>query len=411
MKQPSGLSFSGILKLTIINREGGKGSLPYFLIHHQLLIIYLCTIFTLCTLYAVQPIQPLFEKEFDLSRFEAVIFTTVIMLPLGFAPIFYGYILETFSSKLFLRNAVLMLGILELCFSWSSTYSVLLAIRTLQGILIPAVLTSLMSYIGFITPKEKVQQSIGYYIGATILGGFLGRLLSGILSDLFGWRLFFVFLGVALIVMFGALSFLSEELKVDFVKPKRSQVLDILKNKTFFNIYVLMFFIFFVFQALLNFLPFQLKNLSSTIGYGKVGMMYAGYIIGFIISIRVLWMIRLFGNETKTIIIGIFTYLVGLQVFHVNNYMVMFGGMFVFCAGFFIIHSVASGLISKLALENRAISNGLYLSFYYAGGTVGTFAPGVFYQYLGWDAFLILLSLIVVSTFYFGLKLQRILCP
>lgn len=139
--------------------------------------------------------------------------------------------------------------------------------------------------------------------------------------------------------------------------------------------------------------------------------MYAGYIIGFIISIRVLWMIRLFGNETKTIIIGIFTYLVGLQVFHVNNYMVMFGGMFVFCAGFFIIHSVASGLISKLALENRAISNGLYLSFYYAGGTVGTFAPGVFYQYLGWDAFLILLSLIVVSTFYFGLKLQRILCP
>jgi YNFM family putative membrane transporter len=266
-----------------------------------------------------------------------------------------------------------------------------------------------MSYISFITPKDKVQQSIGYYIGATILGGFLGRLLSGILSDLFGWRLFFVFLGIALVVMFGALSFLSEELKVDFVKPKRSQILDVLKNKTFFNIYAMMFFIFFVFQALLNFLPFQLKTFSSTIGYGKVGMMYAGYIIGFIISIRILWMIRLFGNETKTIIVGIFTYLVGLQVFHVNDYMVMFGGMFVFCAGFFIIHSVASGLISKLAHENRAISNGLYLSFYYAGGTFGTFAPGAFYHYLGWDAFLVLLSLFAASTLYFAVKLQRTL--
>ena len=395
--------------MTTSNRHGSANSLAHFLIHHQLLIIYTCTILTLCTLYAVQPIQPLFEKEFDLSRFEAVIFTTVIMLPLGFAPIFYGYILETFSSKLFLRNAVLILGILELCFAWSSSYSVLLTIRALQGLLIPAVLTSLMSYISFITPKDKVQQAIGYYIGATILGGFIGRLLSGILSDLFGWRLFFVLLGIALVLMFGALSFLSEEVKVDFVKPKLSQVMDVLKNKTFFNIYMMMFFIFFVFQALLNFLPFQLKTFSSTMGYGKVGMMYAGYIIGFIISIRILWMIRLFGNETKTIIFGILTYVVGLQIFHVNDYMVMFGGMFVFCAGFFIIHSVASGLISKLAHEKRAISNGLYLSFYYAGGTIGTFAPGVFYHYLGWHIFLGLLALISFATLYFAFRLQRTL--
>ncbi|WP_231963925.1 MFS transporter [Sulfurospirillum sp. UCH001] len=389
------------------NRLGGESSLARFLSNNQLLIIYTCTILTLCTLYAVQPIQPLFEKEFSLSRFEAVIFTTVIMLPLGFAPIFYGYILETFSSKLFLRNAVLILGILELCFAWSDTYPVLLAIRALQGLLIPAVLTSLMSYISFITPKDRVQQAIGYYIGATILGGFVGRLLSGVLSDYFGWRLFFVLLGIALIAMFGCLNFLSEEVKVDFVKPKFSQIMDVLKNKTFFNIYMMMFFIFFVFQALLNFIPFQLKTFSSTMGYGKVGMMYAGYIIGFIISIRILWMIRLFKSESKTIIVGIITYVIGLQIFHINNYMVMFGGMFVFCAGFFIIHSVASGLISKLAHEKRAISNGLYLSFYYAGGTVGTFAPGVFYHYLGWHIFLGLLAFIVLGTLLFALRLQH----
>lgn len=393
--------------MTISNNQGSPNSLFSFLIHHQLLIIYICTILTLCTLYAVQPIQPLFEKEFDLSRFEAVIFTTVIMLPLGFAPIFYGYILETFSSKLFLRNAVLMLGILELFFAWSDTYGVLLSIRALQGLLIPAVLTSLMSYISFITPKERVQQAIGYYIGATILGGFVGRLLSGILSDLFGWRLFFVLLGVALVVMFACLHFLSEEVKVDFVKPKLSQVVDVLKNRAFFNIYAMMFFIFFVFQAMLNFLPFHLKTLSSAMGYGKVGMMYAGYIIGFIISVRILWMIRFFGTETKTVLVGIVIYVAGLQIFHINNYTVMFGGMFILCAGFFIIHSVASGLISKLAHEKRAISNGLYLSFYYAGGTVGTFAPGIFFQYLGWHVFLGLLTLIAVSTLFFAFRLNH----
>ncbi len=375
----------------------------------SLLIIYTCTILTLCTLYAVQPIQPLFEQEFSLSRFEAVIFTTVIMLPLGFAPIFYGYILETFSSKRFLKNAVLWLGLLELLFALSNTYPLLLAIRGLQGLLIPAVLTSLMSYISFITPKDKVQQAIGYYIGATILGGFLGRLLSGVLSDFFGWRIFFVLLGICLIAMFWCLEYLSEELKINFVKPKFSQVMGVLHNKIFLNIYLMMFGIFFVFQAILNFLPFQLQSLGQSIGYGKVGMMYAGYIIGFIISIRIFWLIRFFGSETKTIVIGILTYLVGIQIFHISDYGVMFGGMFVLCAGFFIIHSTASGLISKLAHQNRAISNGLYISFYYAGGTLGTFAPGVFFEYLGWHMFLMLLSLVIFSTLYFTFKLKKLL--
>jgi len=142
-------------------------------------------------------------------------------------------------------------------------------------------------------------------------------------------------------------------------------------------------------------------------GYGKVGMMYAGYIIGFIVSIRILWLIRFFGNETKTIAIGIITYVIGLQIFHINNYIVMFSGMFIFCAGFFIVHSVASGLISKLAHEKRAISNGLYLSFYYAGGTIGTFAPGVFYEYLGWHVFIGLLALVTLATFFFVFQLKQ----
>ena len=408
MRQQNGLSSFGTSRLTKTNKEGGVFSPFSFLKNYQLPIIYTCTILTLCTLYAVQPIQPLFEKEFHLSRFEAVIFTTVIMLPLGFAPILYGYILETFSSKRFLKNAVLWLGLLELFFALSNTYPLLLAIRALQGLLIPAVLTSLMSYIAFVTPKEKVQQAIGYYIGATILGGFIGRLLSGMLSDIFGWRLFFIILGVLLIVMFWCLEHLGEEIKVDFVKPKLSQVMDVIKNKVFFNIYLMMFFIFFVFQAVLNFLPFQLQTLGGAgIGYGKVGLMYAGYIIGFVISIRILPIIRFWGSEAKTIIFGAIVYVIGIQIFHINDYMVMFGGMFIFCAGFFIIHSVSSGLISKLAHKNRAISNGLYLSFYYAGGTIGTFAPGVFFEYLGWHAFLGLLSLVVIATLYFAYQLRK----
>ena len=265
-----------------------------------------------------------------------------------------------------------------------------------------------MSYISIVTPREHVQQAIGYYIGATIFGGFVGRLLSGVFSDLFGWRVFFVVLGVVLIVMFFYLNYLSEE-KTTFVKPKFSEIVALVKERVFLNIYLMMFFIFFVFQAVLNFIPFRLTTLSHDIGYGKVGLMYAGYIIGFIISVSIFSIIRFFKGEVRAIIVGVIIYCVGIQIFHIDSYLVMFMGMFIVCAGFFIIHSVTSGLISKLSHEKRAISNGLYISFYYAGGTLGSFTPGVFYEHLGWHAFIILLSVIILFAFVFIVKIKKLL--
>ena len=85
----------------------------------ELYIIYGCTILTICTLYAAQPIQPLFESQYELSKFQAAIFTTAIMLPLGIAPIAYGYILETFSAKKMLQVALFALGVLVVLFAVS----------------------------------------------------------------------------------------------------------------------------------------------------------------------------------------------------------------------------------------------------------------------------------------------------
>jgi YNFM family putative membrane transporter len=357
----------------------------------------------------VQPIQPLFEQEFGLDRFQAIIFTTVIMFPLGFAPIFYGYFLETLSSKILLKSSVMILGILELIFATSDTYIILLSVRALQGLIIPALLTSLMSYIAFISPKDKVQQMIGSYIGATIFGGFLGRFLSGYLSDLFGWRFFFVILGIGLIGMFFLLNLLEKEVKLNIVKPSKKQIIMILKDKVFLHVYLIMFTTFFVFQGVLNFIPFQLNNLNSDVSSAKIGLVYAGYIVGLIISLNVLRIIRFFNSEIRAMITGSFIYLLGLQFFHLASYNVIFFGMFVFCAGMFIIHAIASGYINKLSHSNRAIANGLYLSFYYSGGIIGSFLPGLVFEYFGWHYFVMTLSIIVLISLFLLFNLQRIL--
>lgn len=375
--------------------------------HINFLIVYTCTILTLSTLYAVQPIQPVFEQEFDLTRLQSVVFTTIIMLPLGIAPIFYGYFLETISSKKLLRYALVGLGSLEILFSLSNSYLALISIRALQGLIIPALLTSLMSYISYISPKEKIQQSIGVYIASTIFGGFIGRMLSGYVTDMLGWRVFFFTLGVCLILSFFALRYLQEDMKLNMEKPKFSQIKDVLKQKSFLSIYMVMFCIFFVFQGVLNFIPFWLNSLSNDVSTTKVGLVYAGYVVGIVISLRVMQIIKFFGSEVKTMMVGTFIYFLGIQTFLISSYQVIFWGMFVFCAGMFIVHSVASGYINKLAEKNKGISNGLYISFYYAGGVIGSFLPGIIYQYFGWNVYIFTLSFILFIPFFLIFNLQH----
>lgn len=373
----------------------------------QIYTIYICTILTLCSLYAAQPIQPLFESEFNLSRFEAVVFTTVIMLPLGIAPILYGFLLETISSKKVLIGAIFALGVSEIIFASSDTYFLLISLRGFQGLLIPAILTSLMSYISQTISQDRVQQAMGFYIGITIVGGFAGRFFSGLLSDVFGWRFFFVFLGIMLIINSLFLRKISQDIKTNYAKPNLTKITNVLKIPHNLYIYLSMFCAFFVFQGLLNFIPFELKNIAGDFSGSKVGLVYAGYSIGVLISFNALKIIKIFKNETNAMLFGIIVYLISLQLFRYESYQIMFASMFVFCAGAFIVHSIASGFVNKLSTKYKAISNGLYISFYYSGGTLGSFIPGVVYENFGWQWFLSSLSLVILIAFFMLLVLHK----
>lgn len=362
-------------------------------------IIYFTTIITICSLYAAQPIQPVFQEEFGLSRLQALLFTTLMMFPLGIAPLFYGFLLETFSAKVLVRGAVLALGLMEIIFACSGSYFSLLLIRAIQGLTIPAILTSLVSYISFTSDRENVQHSVATYIAATIVGGFVGRFLSGLSTELFGWRYFFVFLGGLLILSFFLLRVLEKNPKMEYARPELKKVLGLLRDGKFFWLYIGIFSIFFVFSAMMNFLPFELKQINPTSGEAGIGLLYLGYAMGIFVSLNSRRIIKMFGNETDAVRAGVIIFFVGTAIFIVEDYRVMFGAMFVFCTGLFMAHSLLSGFVNKMAMENKAIANGVYISFYYMGGTFGSFVPGYFFNNYGWNGFIFFLQGMLIFAF------------
>ncbi len=374
--------------------------------HRSLLIIYYCTILTLCSLYAAQPIQPVFQKEFGLTQLQAILFTSLMMLPLGFAPLFYGYILESFCTRKMIRIAVLALGIMEFLFACSGNYFVLLSIRAIQGLIIPAILTGLMSYISLTSKHEDIQHNVALYIGATITGGFLGRFLSGLFTELFGWRFFFIVLGLLLLLGYSLLRHLDTDGRLELSKPNVSQILNILKDKHFLMIYLTTFCVFVVFAAVLNLLPFELKLNNPDFSETGIGLMYLGYIMGVLVSLFNRKLLRSFTKESTLVIIGIVIFMIGTSGFAFNDYRIMFAFMFVFCTGMFTVHTILSGFINKLSKNNKALTNGLYLSFYYTGGAIGSFFPGILYQLYGWDIFLMSMLIVLSFALFFIWKLK-----
>jgi len=370
--------------------------------------LYFATVVTFCSLYAAQPIQPLFKSEFQLSNFQAILFTTLMMAPLGVAPLVYGYLLESFSAKVMLRWALLLLGILELFFATADSYFTLLALRGIQGLMIPAILTSLMAYISYTSPRDKVQHNIAAYIAATIVGGFLGRFLSGLCTDLFGWRFFFFALGLLLMLNSYLLGGMAKDAKLQYARPRLSEIIALLRSRPFLWSYASIFCLFFVFAGLMNFLPFELKRINPASRETGIGLLYLGYGMGLLVSLSTRQIIRRFGNEINAITVGIVIFALGTLIFMVEKYLVLFLGMFVFCAGLFTAHSLLSGLVNKLARDNKAIANGLYISFYYTGGTLGSVLPGAVFQRFGWQAFLLQLLAMIALAFFFTRRLRAV---
>lgn len=228
----------------------------------ELFIIVYNIVIILSVMYATQPLQPLLSKEFNVSIVKSSQFTAVIMLFLAIAPIIYGYILERVNAKKMLLTASIVLSITNTLLSFTSSYEMFLTIRTIEAVVIPAILTSSMSILANID-KENVKLNMSIYVASTVFGGLIGRIFSGYIATYFGWEMVFLSLSFASIIGLFLINKLEFDGEAHLTKATSSDIKQILKDKRFVVIYSLMFVIFFVFAGILNILPFRIKELDS----------------------------------------------------------------------------------------------------------------------------------------------------
>ncbi|TVM36025.1 MFS transporter [Oceanidesulfovibrio marinus] len=360
----------------------------------RLLIIIFVTISTFSAIYAPQPLLAHLAKAFQVDAAHASLITTATLLPLGVAPLFYGLLLESVPAERVLVVAVGLLGFSSLGLAAAESYSVFMVFRLVQGLCAPAVLTCCMTLVASAgdTSAETLRRSMSIYIAATIFGGFFGRFMAGAVSTLLDWRVAFLGLGATLLCGALLVTGLRADTSAAYTRIKPGTLLQVLRLPGFLRIYAIVFCVFFVFASLLNFLPFRLSQLGGGVSELRIGAMYAGYLVGIVVSLMAPRTVRALGNEMRAVLLGLAVFLCVTPVFAVAGAGLSFAAMFVFCGGMFQVHSTAPGLLQRMAGNHRGVVNGLYLSFYYVGGALGTSAPGLVYEHFGWETFVLMLA-------------------
>ena len=348
-------------------------------------------------MYATQPLQPLLAKTFDISVVQASWFTAVILLFMAISPIIYGYILEKMCAKKMLINASFILLITNIFLGLSSSYEFFLFFRVCEALVIPAILTSLMSILANID-KENVKFNMSIYVAATVFGGLVGRLFSGFIATNFSYEYVFYSLSFALLISIYMIKKLNYSGDAAIIKPKLGDILNILKDKRFAIVYFVMFCVFFVFSGVLNVLPFRVKEISQSATEFQIALLYLGYGMGILVSLNSKKIVKFFNGEINTIFYSLVFFIFSIFILTNQNILYLLLLIFLVCIGMFTAHTVSTQLANSMKASQKSLTSGMYLTFYYFGGALGSFIPSIIYKNYGWDIMLYFFTIILLIT-------------
>ncbi|MDY0180879.1 MFS transporter [Aliarcobacter skirrowii] len=361
----------------------------------NLLIIIYGLIVTMSVMYATQPLQPLLATKFEVTITEASLFTAVILFFLAVAPIIYGYILEKVCAKKMLINASIVLLITNIFLGLSNNYELFLFFRVCEALVIPAILTSLMSILANID-KDNIKFNMSIYVAGTVFGGLVGRVFSGFIATTFSYEYVFYSLSFAIFISILLIKKLNFNGEANIIKPKISDVVNILKDRRFVIVYFVMFCIFFVFSGVLNVLPFRAKELSSDFSEFQIALLYLGYGMGILVSLNSKKIVNFFKGEINTILYATIFFIFTISSLFIENILYLFLLLFLVCIGMFTAHTVSTQLANSMQKSQKSLTSGMYLTFYYLGGATGSLVPSMIYKAFNWNIMLIVFVILLL---------------
>lgn len=380
--------------MTLLQADSSMKSKPeYFMpgsaiFWRATLALFIASFLTFANVYITQPLLPLLVEEFKVSPAASSLTISLTIFALGLTMLILGPVSDALGRRPVMLWTMALAAVPALLAPLVTSFNMLLLIRIAQGIFLAGLPSVAMAYLGEEFSPRALGLAVGLYISGNSIGGMSGRIISGVMADAYSWRMSFVVMGaigVLGVIFFYYLLPPSKHFspRPAGLKKSAADLLGHLKNPALLKAYGIAFVIMFSFVGIYNYITFRLSGPLYNLSPTALGWIFLTYLSGTVSSTVAGRFIDVAGNRAA-VILGVSIALAGLLILAMPSLWVIIGGLLVFSFGFFATHAAASAWVNAKAVEARAGAMGLYLVFYYTGGSFGSTGLGFLWHYRGW---------------------------
>lgn len=356
--------------------------------------------------------MPEFSREFHISPTVASLSLSVTAIALAVSMLFVGSLSEVRGRKPVMIFSLGAASILAVLTAFVPNYHVLLLFRVMQGIVLAGLPAVAMAYLSEEIEPSSLGIAMGLYISGNSVGGMGGRIIIGMLTDYFNWRVALGSVGILSVLaslLFWYLLPASKNFQprsLELGKLLKSMFAH-LKDPGLLCLYGIGFALMGSFVTLYNYIGFQLLAPPYSLSQALVGWIFLIYIVGTFSST---WLGRLADQYGRQKMLGISILIMasGAGITLSFPLVLKILGIAVFTFGFFGGHSVASSWVGRRAIHDKAQASSLYLFFYYAGSSIGGTVGGTFWTAFGWGGVIGMILCFLLLALLLSLRLNSI---
>jgi YNFM family putative membrane transporter len=375
--------------------------------------VVLCGVCAFLGLYCTQPLLPLLESVFHASK--TMVSLTVSAATLGVAisaPIF-GALTERLPRKRVIVISLVGVTVPTLLAATSQSMGQLIFWRFLQGITLPGIYAVVVTYIGEEWPPERMALVMSFYVSGTALGGFVGRLTSGILADAFNWRVSFLTIGAFSLIGAAAVAFwlpkgrgrpcpaaapdsnpVAIAVTTFGIAPSPApsllsfpyQVQALFRIRRLVATFAVGFNVLFSLVAVFTWITFHLSAPPFSLSTAALSSLFVVYLVGLGVTPAAGYVITRVGLRAG-VAGAIILSMVGVLLTLAPSISIVILGLTLLSSGVFIAQTASQSHLRVVSPPDaRVTSAGLYLTCYYLGGTAAGSVPGLFWAIGKWPA-------------------------
>ncbi|OOG57189.1 MFS transporter [Rhodanobacter sp. C03] len=363
-------------------------------------------------LYCVQPLMPEFSHAYGVSAAVSALSLSLTTGVLAFAMLFAGALSDAWGRKTVMVASLLSSALLVLVTAMMPSWPALLVVRTMLGLTLSGLPAVAMTYLGEEMDVESIGLGMGLYISGSAVGGMGGRLITGVLTDFFGWRF-----GVGVV---GAIGVLAGLIFWRALPPSRHFVAQPLRWRVVLGrftgmfrdrglpwLFVEGFLLLGAFVTVYNYLGYRLLAPPYGLSQAVVGLIFGIYLVGTFSSA---WMGHLAGRlgRRKVLWTAFALMLVGVALTMMQPLLLIMLGIVAVTFGFFGGHSIVSSWVGRRAGTAKAQASSVYLFCYYMGSSIAGASGGLFYASHGWNGVALFVGVLVLAGLLIALRLFRL---